>query len=78
MASYADDLKRRTKRFALEVLAHVRRLPATDDARIIGRQLLRAGTAVGANYRSACRARSRRDFISKVGLVLEEADEAAF
>jgi four helix bundle protein len=53
-------------------------LPNTSEARIIGNQLLRCGSSVGANYRAVCRARSRADFISKVGIVVEEADEAVF
>lgn len=53
-------------------------LPRTEEARILGRQVLRSGTSVGANYRSACRARSRADFISKVGITIEEADETAY
>jgi four helix bundle protein len=55
-----------------------RALPKTEEARVLGRQVLRSGTAVAANYRSACRARSRADFISKVGITVEEADETAF
>ncbi|HEY6302811.1 MAG TPA: four helix bundle protein [Terriglobales bacterium] len=50
----------------------------TDDARILGKQLLRSGTSVGANYRAACRARSRAEFVAKLGMVLEEADETTF
>jgi len=53
-------------------------LPNTSEARIIGNQLLLCGSSVGANYRAVCRARSRADFISKVGIVVEEADEAVF
>ena len=56
----------------------VRTLPRTDEARIIGKQLLRAATSVGANYRAACRARSRAEFLAKLGIVVEEADETAF
>jgi four helix bundle protein len=74
----ADLLKARTKRFALDVLAFRRALPMTDDAADIGRQLSRSATAVGANYRSACRARSDAEFAARIGVVLEEADEAAF
>jgi len=55
-----------------------RALPKTEEARILGRQVPRSGTAVAANYRSACRARSRADFISKIGITVEEADETAF
>jgi four helix bundle protein len=73
-----DDLRRRTKEFALRVIKLFRALPKTEEARILGRQVLRSGTAVAANYRSACRGRSRADFISKIGITLEEADETAF
>ena len=72
------DLKDRTKRFALNVIFLVRELPPTFDAKRLGRQLLDAGTSVAANYRAACRARSRAEFIAKLGVVLEEADESLF
>src|SRR2546427_11683623 len=68
----------RTKQFALAVVTLVEDLPVGRTADVIGKQLLRAGTSVGANYRSACRARSRREFIAKMGIVEEEADETAF
>jgi four helix bundle protein len=74
----AGELKRRTKRFALDALAFVRDLPPTDVHRSVGRQLMRSATAVGANYRSACRSRSRAEFVARIGIVLEEADESAF
>jgi four helix bundle protein len=74
----ADELKVRTKRFALDLLAFRRTLPATDDAADIGRQLLRAATGVAANYRAACRSRSDAEFAARIGIVLEEADESAF
>jgi len=74
----ADELKARTKRFALETLSFRRTLPATDEATDIGRQLLRSATAVAANYRGACRSRSDAEFAARIGVVLEEADEAAF
>jgi len=73
-----QDLKDRTKRFALRVVQLVRAMPNSLEAREIGRQLLRAGTSVGANYRAACRARSKAEFLSKLGIVEEEADESAF
>jgi four helix bundle protein len=72
------DLPVRTKRFALRTLKLFRSLPKTEEARIFGRQLLRSGTSIGANYRAACRARSRAEFIAKLGIVLEEADETVF
>jgi len=73
-----DDLKRRTKQFALRVLKLVSALPNTVAGRAIGSQLVRAGTAVPANYRAACRGRSKAEFIAKLGTVEEEADESAF
>ena len=72
------DLKKRTKRFALDVTRFVEALPKDDTCRILGRQLLRAGTSVGANYRAACRAKSNADFLSKMGTVEEEADETSY
>ena len=72
------DLKQRTKRFALDVIAFVEALPTGETCRILGRQLLRAGTSVGANYRAASRAKSRADFVSKMGTVEEEADECGY
>jgi four helix bundle protein len=74
----ADELKARTKRFALEILSFRRTLPATDAAADIGRQLTRAATAVAANYRSSCRSRSDAEFAARIGVVLDEADESAF
>jgi four helix bundle protein len=71
-------MKTRTKRFALRVLKLVQSLPKSDEARTIGRQLLRSGTSVGANYRAVCRARSRKEFVSKMNVVVEEADETVF
>src|SRR6266508_2058319 len=72
------DLKLRTRQFALEVIRFVEALPKDETSRILGRQLLRAGTSVGANYRAACRAKSNPDFISKMGTVEEEADESGY
>jgi four helix bundle protein len=74
----ADDLKLRTKQFALRILKLVAALPDTVEGRTVGGQLARAGTSVGSNYRATCRARSRAEFIAKIGVVLEEADESAF
>jgi four helix bundle protein len=70
-----EDLKQRTKEFALRIIKLVESLPKGRTADVLGKQLLRSGTSVGANYRSACRARSTADFISKMGVVEEEADE---
>ncbi len=69
------DLKDRTKQFALRIVRLYRALPLKPDAQVMGKQLLRAGTSVAANYRATCRARSKADFLSKIGVVLEEADE---
>lgn len=73
-----DDLKKRTKQLTLRVLKLVAALPNTVAGRTVGGQLARAGCAVGANYRAACRGRSKPDFISKLGIVEEESDESAF
>jgi len=72
------DLKGRTRAFALAVIRLVDDLPRGRSADVIGSQLLRAGTSVGANYRAACRARSRKEFLAKLGIVEEEADESQF
>jgi four helix bundle protein len=74
----ATELKDRTKAFALRIIRLIRALPPGMESRVIGHQLLRAGTAVAANYRAVCRARSRAEFVSKMSIVLEEADEASF
>jgi len=74
----ADDLKRRTKQFALRVLKLVAALPNTVAGRAIGGQLVRAGSSVGANYRAACRGRSKAEFVAKLGIAEEEADESAY
>jgi four helix bundle protein len=71
----ADELKLRTKQFALRVIRLVGALPKTIEGRAIANQLVRCGTSVVANYRAACRARSRIEFVAKMGVVLEEADE---
>jgi four helix bundle protein len=74
----SEVMKNRTKQLALIVIRLCRTLPQSLEARIIARQLLRSATSVAANYRSVCRARSTADFTSKLGLVLEEADETPF
>ena len=74
----AEAMKQRTKQFALRVLKMVQSLPKSEEGRILGRQLLRAGTSVGANYRAVCRSRSRREFVSKMSVVVEETDETVF
>ena len=72
------DLKQRTKQFALDVIKFCVRLPQTQEFRILTGQLIRAGTSVGANYRAACRGKSKPDFVSKIGTVEEEADECGY
>jgi len=71
-------MKQRTKLFALGVIRLVESLPKERTAEVLGRQLLRSGTSVGSNYRSACRAKSIADFISKMGIVEEEVDESLY
>jgi four helix bundle protein len=73
-----QDFAKRTMHFGLRTIRLVESLPNSQTARVIGNQLLRAGTAVGANYRSALRARSRADFVAKMGIVEEECDEALY
>lgn len=73
-----DELKLRTKAFALRIIKVCEALPRTPAARVTGAQLLRAGTAVGANCRSACRSRSPAEFIARMGVVEEESDESAY
>jgi four helix bundle protein len=72
------EFKERTKKLAVRVIRLVDALPATGSARAIGNQLVRCGTSVGANYRSACRGRSTADVIAKLGIVEEEADETLY
>ncbi|OKL42008.1 four helix bundle protein [Pontibacter flavimaris] len=76
--AFAEEFKRRTKSFALRVIKLFRALPNRPDAQILGKQLVRSATSVAANYRAACRARSGAEFAAKIGVVLEEADEAQF
>jgi four helix bundle protein len=73
----AQELKDRTKQFALRIMRLVDALPNTPKGRAIAGQLVRSGTSVAANYRAACRGRSHAEFISKIGVVEEEADETA-
>lgn len=70
-----EELRDRTKKFAIRIVKLFKALPKTEEARIVGKQLLRSGTSVGANYRAVCRARSHAEFIAKIGVVVEEADE---
>jgi four helix bundle protein len=71
-------LKKRTKLFVLRIIRLYQSLPKTTEAQIIGKQFLRSGTSVGANYRAACRARSNAEYHSKISIVIEEADETMF
>src|SRR5688572_29115721 len=68
----------KTKQFALAVVGLVEQLPLSKTSDVVGKQLLRSATSVAANYRASCRARSRREFIAKMGIVEEEADESQF
>jgi four helix bundle protein len=72
------ELAVRTKQFALRIVKAYQALPKTTEAQVIGKQVLRSGTSVAANYRSALRARSKAEFIAKLGIALEEADETLF
>ncbi len=73
-----NDLKQRTKDFALRIIKLVESLPNTRTSDVLGKQLLRSGTSVGANYRAACRGRSPAEFQAKMGIVEEEADECGY
>ena len=73
-----EDLKKRTKAFALRILKLVDALPKTVAGKTVANQLVRSGTSVAANYRAACRGRSKAEFIAKLGIVVEEADESEF
>jgi four helix bundle protein len=76
--SQAEQLRERTKRFAIRIVRLFRTLPKTEEAKIIGKQALRSGTSVAANYRAVCRARSKAEFVARIGVVVEEADETVF
>lgn len=73
-----DDLKARTKQFALRIIKLSKALPSSNVGYVISRQIIRCGTSVGANYRAVCRARSNNEFVAKLGVVIEEADESVF
>src|SRR5437588_7918141 len=73
---FATKVQARTKVFAVQIVKFFGDLPKSDEARVLGRQLLRSGTSVAANYRAVCRSKSQADFISKLGTVVEEADES--
>ena len=74
----SEELRERTKAFAIRIVRLYEALPKAGAAQVMGKQILRCGTSVGANYRAACRARSRAEFISKLGIVVEEADETIY
>nr|WP_199159013.1 four helix bundle protein [Pedobacter sp. ASV2] len=71
-------VKARTKTFVLDSIKYYQLLPKTEEAKIIGRQFIRSSSSVGANYRAACRSRSKAEFYAKLSIVVEEADETAF
>lgn len=73
-----DQLRARTKQFAIQIVRFSSSLRHSDEARVIRTQLIRSGTAVGANYRAVCRSRSNRDFIAKLGIAIEEVDETSY
>jgi four helix bundle protein len=75
---FIEDLKKRTKEFTLRNIKVFQSLPKTEEAKIIGKQLLRSSSSVGANYRAVCRARSQAEFYSKLSITIEEADESLF
>ncbi len=74
----ADELKLRTKKFALRIVKVSQALPRSEDARTLGRQLLSSGTSVAANYRAVWRSRSKAEFVARLGIVVEEIDETVF
>lgn len=73
-----DEMKMRTKKFSLMIIDLAEKMPNTNVLRSITNQIVRSGTSVGANYRAVCRARSDREFVAKMNIVLEEADETLF
>ena len=73
-----NDLKERTKMFALDIISYCSALPVKPEFRVISGQLMRSGNSVGANYRAACRSKSKADFINKLSIVEEEADESGY
>jgi hypothetical protein len=74
----SDELKKRTKQFALRMLQLAESLPRTPSGRVLANQIAKCGTSVAANYRAACKGRSKSEFIAKLGIVEEEADESQF
>lgn len=78
MLTQQQALRDRTKAFAVRIVKLYRSLPRTVDAQVLGKQVIRCGTSVAANYRAACRSRSRAEWLAKIGVVVEEADETVF
>jgi len=78
MLSQQEELRDRTKKFAVRVVRVYQALPFKSDAQVLGKQLMRSGTGVAANYRASCRSRSKAEWIAKIGVVVEEADETIF
>jgi four helix bundle protein len=76
--AFGEALKKRSKEFALRTVRMFQSLPKSAEAQIMGKQALRSATSVAANYRAACRARSGAEFVAKIGIALEEADETQF
>ena len=74
----AEEFLKRTKDFALRIIKLYQALPKSGEAQVLGRQLLRSGTSIGANYRAVCNARSDKEFYSKLSIVVEEADETVY
>ncbi|MGM9477326.1 four helix bundle protein [Pedobacter sp. GSP4] len=75
---FVTAIKARTKKFVLDSIRFYQELPKTEEAKILGRQFIRSSSSVGANYRAACRSRSKAEFFAKLSIVVEEADETAF
>jgi four helix bundle protein len=78
MSSQSEQLKTRTMAFAIKALQLVDKIPNTHGGQVVGRQLAKSATSVGANYRACCNARSRIEFIAKLGVVVEEIDESVY
>jgi four helix bundle protein len=76
MSSRPEELRDRTKAFALRIIRLFRAMPYRTDTQVLGKQLLRCGTSVAANYRAVCRARSKAEFVARIGIAAEEADES--
>lgn len=75
---FAKEIQQRTKKFTVSIIRFVKVLPKAEECRVLGRQILRSGTSVASNYRAVCRAKSKVDFVFKMKIVCEEADETLF